>query len=518
MTTNWIDGGTELLTVSQMYRADAGAVDRGASSLDLMERAGAAVAEALDARWPEGRILVICGPGNNGGDGFVAARLLHEAGSHVRLALLGRMDDLKGDAAVNARRWAGDIKSLEPGLFDDADLVIDALFGAGLARELDGVSRSIIDEINARKIPCLSVDVPSGVLGDSGAVLGAAPDADVTVTFFRRKPGHLLYPGRALCGDVLVADIGITEAVLREIGPDQFENTPGLWGTAFPIPSPESHKYTRGHGVVAGGRELTGAARLAAYAGLRTGAGLVSIASPPQALAVYKVGRPSIMVREVGDPRAFAEMLQDTRIRAVLVGPGNGVSDETREQVQVALMSEVACVIDADAISVFAKNPAQLFSAIAHRAPGVVLTPHEGEYARLFGDAFNKDEEGRLGRARAAARRSGAVIVLKGPDTIIAAPDGRAAINANASPDLGTASSGDALAGIVLGLLAQGTETFEAACAAVWLHGESGTSFGAGLIADDIVDGLPQVLQRLRTLLNNTGQVCHHVGPFTRQR
>lgn len=493
MTSDWIDDAGELLTVAQMYRADAGAVERGVSSLDLMERAGAAVAEAVNIRWPEGRVLVLCGPGNNGGDGFVAARLLADAGRHVQLALLGDCDDLTGDAAINAQRWTGVVQPLDPALLGEADVVIDALFGAGLSRDLDGVPRTIVEQLNALSMACVAVDVPSGVQGDTGQVLGLAPQAEITVTFFRRKPAHLLYPGRALCGEVYVADIGIPEAVLEGIAPRQWENSPALWGADFPVLSIASHKYTRGHAVVAGGRDLTGAARLASHAALRTGAGLVSIASPPDALAIYRSDRPSVMVREVPDLAAFAAMLEDTRIRAVLVGPGSGVSDETRDNCLAALGAQAACVIDADGISVFADNPRRLFAAISDNESGVVLTPHDGEFARLFDDS----ESDRLGNARDAAQLSGAVVILKGADTVIAAPDGRAAINTNAPPELGTAGSGDVLGGIVLGLLAQGMEPFEAAAAGVWLHGACGAAFGAGLIADDIADMLPKVLEQL---------------------
>lgn len=499
MITNWIDGAGELLSVAQMYRADAVAEARGVPSLDLMERAGAAIADAAMARWPDGRFLVLCGPGNNGGDGFVAARLLLEAGRDVRLALFGRVDDLKGAAVTNARRWVSEISALDESLLDDTEIVIDALFGAGLARELEELPRLMIEQINARGIACLAVDVPSGVHGDTGRVLGVAPEADLTVTFFRRKPGHLLYPGRARCGEVQVADIGIPENVLQDILPVQFENTPRLWGGSFPVLSATSHKYTRGHGVVAGGRELTGAARLAAYAALRAGAGLVSIASPPEAFNVYRAGRPSIMVREVVDTDAFSDMLEDPRIRSVLVGPGNGVTDETRARVLATLAAHKVCVIDADAISVFSDNPARLFDAIAQSESGVVLTPHEGEFARLF--TVGQDEDGRLEIARVAADQSGAVIVFKGPDTVVAAPGGRVAINTNAPPELATAGSGDVLAGIILGLLAQGMGPFEASCAGVWLHGESGAKFGPGLIADDIGDGLPLALQHLHRIL-----------------
>lgn len=501
MTTRWIDQSCALLGVSEMYQADAGAVARGISSLELMERAGTALVEALCARWPTGPVTVLCGPGNNGGDGFVAARLLADRGREVRLALLGERARLRGDAAANAARWNGEISPLDVSVLDGADVVLDALFGAGLTRDLEGDVRKIVEEINRRRMACLSVDVPSGVDGDTGQVRGAALQAALTVTFFRRKPGHLLYPGRGLCGEVRVADIGIPESVLDDISPQQFANDPTLWGTCFPVPAAASHKYTRGHALIAGGRELTGAARLAAYAALRVGAGLSSIASHPDALSIYRTGRPSIMVREAVDADAFGTLLEDRRIGSVLVGPGNGVSEATRAHTHAALDSHAACVLDADALSAFADSSAGLFAAIGKRGPATVLTPHEGEFARLFGSDSETEESGRPARAREAARLSGAVVILKGPDTVIAAPDGRLAINSNAPPDLATAGSGDVLAGLVLGLLAQGMDAFEAACAAVWLHGEAATRFGAGLIAEDIADALPPVLQALRARL-----------------
>lgn len=513
MTTNWIDDAPELLTVAQMYRADAAAVEHGVSSLELMERAGTAIADALDAKWPRGHVLVLCGPGNNGGDGFVAARLLTERGRDVALGLLGELDDLAGDAAVNAARWTrecdGEVDALSREWVRWADVVIDGLFGAGLTRPIDGVARDIINEINLYKKPCLAIDVPSGVHGDSGAVLGAAPQADLTVTFFRHKPGHLLFPGRGLCERVQVADIGIPDAVIDDISPNQWKNAPMFWAADFPRPNAEGHKYGRGHAIVAGGGALTGAARLAAYGALRSGAGLVSIASPPEAVAIYRSGRPSIMVRDTPDTAAFAAALSDERVRAVLVGPGNGVTPDTRANVLAALDGERACVIDADGISVFADNPDALFERVRARAAETVLTPHEGEFERLFGEASGEarenDARDRLGRVRAAAALSGAVVLLKGADTVIAAPDGRAAINDNAPPSLATAGSGDVLAGFILGLLAQGMPGFSAACAGVWLHGAAAVSFGPGLIAEDIADCLPRVLKTLYAELRLDG-------------
>jgi len=479
-----------LLTVEEMYAADAAAMAGGVPGLDLMEAAGTAIAEEIADHWARRPVAVLCGPGNNGGDGFVVARLLAERGWPVRLGLLGAVEKLKGDAAVNAERWSGRTETLSIDLLDTDPLVVDALFGAGLARALDGVSAEVIEVVNARRLDCVGVDVPSGVHGDSGEILGIAPRCRSTVTFFRAKPGHLLMPGRALCGELRVADIGIPESVLPAIGPRTVADGPALWSERYPWPTAEGNKYGRGHAVVLGGGQMTGAARLAAEGARRIGAGLVTIASPPEAFYIYAGGQPGTIVTPVADDSAFAEYIGDPRRNAILLGPGAGVSDETRRRVLAALATGKACVLDADAITVFQDDPETLFAAIAGPC---LLTPHEGEFARVFGATGAKPD-----RARAAAEQSGAMVLLKGPDTVVAAPDGRAAINGEAPPELATAGSGDVLAGMALGLLAQGADPFDAGCAAAWLHGRAAAAFGPGLIAEDIVDGLPAVLRSLR--------------------
>ncbi len=514
MSTTWIEETPELLSVAEMYRADAAAAEAGVPGLELMETAGAAVAEAVADLSPDGRVVVLCGPGNNGGDGFVAARLLAAQGREVRLALLGDVAKLRGDAAAEAALWKGGIEAMSPGVLDGAWVVIDAMFGAGLARPLDGIALDVVNCLNASDLPCVAVDVPSGVNGDTGQVAGSAPRANVTVTFYRRKPGHLLYPGRGLCGRVRVADIGTPERVLESISPAQWENSPVLWRAAFPRPDPQGHKYARGHALVSGGRELTGAARLAAHAALRAGAGLVSIAAHRDALDVYRAGRPALMVREVTDALAFGDALADPRMRACLVGPGNGVTEETASRALAGIASGGGCVIDADAITVFAGDPDRLFAAIAAGKRDVVLTPHDGEFARLFSTHTDAERDGKLEAARTAALVSGAVVVFKGADTVVAAPDGRAAIGSNAPPELATAGSGDVLAGFITGLLAQGMSCFDAAAAGVWLHGAAAAHFGPGLIAEDIADALPPVLRDLRGILSRTPS-CGRVGPFT---
>ena len=479
-----------LLTTAEMGRADALAVEAGVPSLDLMEAAGTAVARAIAGRWPRQPVAVLCGPGNNGGDGFVVARLLHDAGWEVRLGLLGERTKLKGDAAVNAGRWVGRVAPLDVGILDGCRLAVDALFGAGLQRPLDGVARAVVDAMAERAIDCVAVDVPSGVHGDSGEVLGAAPMAQMTITFFRRKPGHLLYPGRAHCGEIELADIGIPATVLATIGAKTHANDPDLWRANFPWARFAANKYSRGHLVIAGGARMTGAARLAAQGARRAGAGLVTIATPPGAFALYAAGAPGTLVQSVIDAADFAEALADPRRNAALIGPGCGIDGETRAKALAALTAGKRTVLDADALTVFSDRPRDLFDAI--QGP-TILTPHEGEFIRLFDITGDK-----LTRARAAARQSGAVVLLKGADTVVAAPDGRAAINANGTPDLATAGSGDVLAGIIAGLMAQGMETFEAAAAGAWLHGAAGGLIGVGLIAEDLPDALPAVLQRLK--------------------
>ena len=495
-----------VLSVAEMTRADAAAIQAGISGEALMAAAGAAVADEVLRRFPAGAVAVLCGPGNNGGDGFVAARVLRERGRQVRVALLGARDGLKGDAALHARRWTGPIEPLEIAVLDGAGVVVDALFGAGLSRPLEGAALDVVRDINRRALPCVAVDVPSGVFGDTGQVLGgeagAAPRSQATVTFFRKKPAHLLLPGRGLCGDVVVAQIGIGPGVLAAIEPRCHENAPALWQARFPWPQPEGHKYRRGHAVIIGGGTMTGAGRLAARAAARVGAGLVTAAAPSAALPVYALAAHAVILAKLDDAHDFARLMDDPRRNAVLLGPGAGADQLTRMRVTAALGAGKRCVIDADALTVFADDPEHLCRAVRRtggEGTAALLTPHDGEFARLFPDLAKAHADDKLGRARAAAARSGATVLLKGNDTVIAAPDGRAAINSNAPPELATAGAGDVLAGLAVGLLAQGLEAFDAACAAAWLHGEAAASFGPGLIADDLVECLPAALRKLKT-------------------
>jgi len=489
----------ELLTTAEMAEADRLTIATGTPGIAVMENAGIAVADVAGAVAGR-RIVVVAGPGNNGGDGFVAARHLAARGCEVRISFVGDRAKLKGDVAQAAARWHGAVDTAAPEQLAGCDIIVDALFGAGLDREVTGVARQMIEAMNASPAAVVAVDLPSGVNGTSGAVMGAAVKATQTVTFFRPKIGHLLLPGRSHCGTLTVADIGIPDSVLAAIKPQTFANGPELWGAHFPVPKAEGHKYARGHAViVSGGLASTGAARLAARGALRAGSGLATLASPREALAVNAAASLAVMVRPVDGAAELAALLSDKRHNAVALGPGGGVGEAMRGQVLAALASEAAAVLDADALTSFTDAPATLFMAIAgHAKQGVVLTPHEGEYSRLFKAVFSSPEvKSKLEKARLAARLSHAVVLLKGADTVVASPDGRAAIADNAPAYLATAGAGDVLAGMIAGLLAQGMPAFEAGSAAAWLHGEAAREFGPGLIAEDLPEALPAVFRRL---------------------
>jgi ADP-dependent NAD(P)H-hydrate dehydratase / NAD(P)H-hydrate epimerase len=495
-----------LLSPLEMGEADRLTIAGGVAGIALMEKAGRAVADAVSRRWPRRPALVLCGPGNNGGDGFVAARILAERGWKVRLALQGERGALKGDAALAAGSWTGPVEPLAIGSLEGAALVVDALFGAGLSRPIDGVAHEVIAALDRHQLPVVAVDVPSGVDGGSGAVRGIAPHAALTVTFFRRKPGHLLLPGREYCGETIIAPIGIPDGVLELVRPNAAANHPAWWLDCFPWPGPASHKYTRGHALIAGGAVMTGAARLAARAAARVGAGLVTVAAPPAALPVYAAALTGVIIQPAAGFDGFGRLLADPRRNAALIGPGAGITSETRELTLAILAAGKRAVLDADALSVFADDPQALFAAIgAAKTPPAVLTPHEGEFARLFCKGVGRSGS-KLDRTRRAARNSGAVVLLKGNDTVIAAPDGRAAINENAPAELATAGSGDVLAGVVIGLLAQGMPAFEAAAAAVWLHADAARRVGPGLVAEDLIEILPAALAALKGRASRPGQ------------
>ncbi len=497
----------ELLTNEEMAAADAAAVEAGVPSLTLMENAGRAVADEaetlLTAAGKKGApIAILCGPGNNGGDGFVAARYLKERGHDVRLGFNGDIGTLKGDALAMAKRWQGSCLAPDPAFLEGCALIIDTIFGAGLKRSIDekSVWGALIHATNLHPAPVLAVDVPSGLNGSSGQADGAVVHATRTTTFFRRKPGHLLYPGRQLCGETKFVDIGIPDDVLESNSQSKthkltWANAPALWQNKLPTLKRAGHKYDRGHAlIVSGPAHKTGAARLAARGALRIGAGLVTVASPTDAVAINAAHLTTIMLEPFDVPEGFQTILNDARKNAALIGPGCGVGARTRHMVQDLLQSEAAIVLDADALTSFADDPSALFQACQKRTgQPVVMTPHDGEFARLFPDL----KSDKLMSARKAAARSNTIVVRKGPDTVIAAPDARAAINENAPPWLATAGSGDVLAGFITGLLAQRMDPFHAACAAVWLHGDCAQRFGRGLIAEDLSERLPQALSAL---------------------
>ncbi|WP_425409497.1 NAD(P)H-hydrate dehydratase [Hyphococcus sp.] len=476
----------------QMRAAEAAAINGGLASAALMETAGKHVAEIAMRAWSKRPVAVICGPGANGGDGFVAARIIAEAGWPVKVLLAGDRDKLKGDAKMMAGLYEGDIAPFAPQLLNGAGLIIDALFGTGLSRAVEGNAKTAVDAVNAHPAPVLAVDIPSGVSADDGAVLGAAINAARTVAFHAKKPAHLLFPGRALCGALDVVDIGITEGDPA----NTFENHPAIWGGAFPRPSWRDHKYGRGHVMcLSGGALNTGAARLAAQGALRIGAGLVTMLSPGEAAPAHAAHLTAIMLREANtavDIAAHLQASEKSRLIAV-AGPAAGVGAETRDKTLTILKSGAGAVLDADALTSFADDTGALFSALR---PDDVLTPHTGEFARLFAGVAQPDS-GKLETARAASARAGCIIVLKGPDTVIAAPDGRAIINANAPPDLATAGAGDVLAGFIAGLKAQGMSGFDAAAAGVWFHGACGQTAGPGLTAEDLPKAVPPVLRQL---------------------
>jgi len=486
----------EIISVAEMYAADRFAADQGIPTLSLMERAGRGVADEVVRRRPKPcPVLVMCGPGNNGGDGFVVARLLKARGWPVRVGLFGRLGCLKGDAAINAGRWEGDTVALTPAALDGAELVVDGIYGAGLSRPLEGAARETVIALNDRAAEVVAIDVPSGLHGDQGrAIDGLCVTADATVTFFRLKPAHVLMPGRIACGHVVLVQIGIPDAALDAIKPSIFVNGKRLWGRAYPKPTPMGHKYSRGHAVVVSGpAHATGAARLAARGALRIGAGLVSVATPVDAVSVNAAHLTAIMVKPFEDAFGLKKLLDDKRYNAVAIGPGLGLDLTAQQCVGAVVGSGAAVVLDADALTSIAGQRDLLFLALQTNA---VLTPHEGEFERLFPGLLAKSSS-RIEAVRAAAAEAGCVVLLKGPDTVVAAPDGRVSINSNAPPWLATAGSGDVLSGFILGLMAQHMEPFLAASAAVWLHGLTATHFGPGLIAEDLPEQLPAVLRRL---------------------
>jgi hydroxyethylthiazole kinase-like uncharacterized protein yjeF len=474
----------EILTVAETSAADTAAIAAGTSGFTLMQRAGKAVADAVRARFERQPVTVLCGPGNNGGDGYLAAAALAEAGWPVRLAGTPKAA-LTGDAAEAAKGWSPMVEPLSPAAVEGAGLVIDALFGAGLKRAVSPELQAVLKAGEGRLV---AVDLPSGLDGDSGKPLDYAPKAELTVTFHRKKPAHVLQPGSSLCGEVVVADIGLAAPESADL----FENGPDLWADKLPWPRYDGYKNERGHLMVVSGRaHQTGAARLAARGGLRVGAGLVTVLSPPSAVLVNAANLESVMLSPFADAEALAEAA--ARAKAVVIGPAAGVGSVTHANLLALAKLDAALVVDADALTSFKDDPDMLFGALSARD---VMTPHPGEFERVF-PGLLKSASSKIRAARQAARRAGAVVLLKGADTVIARPDGRAVVNTHASRWLATAGSGDVLAGLIGGLMAQGMDSFEAACAGAWMHGDAGRRFGPGLISEDLPEQIPHVLAEL---------------------
>jgi ADP-dependent NAD(P)H-hydrate dehydratase / NAD(P)H-hydrate epimerase len=482
-----------LLTGAEMRAAEQAAFARGLPSFEAMRRAGVAVAETIMARWPAGRVgevHVLCGPGNNGGDGFVTAATLRAAGYGVMLHAVRAKSEYGGDAARAAAMWQGDASKADIdaiAALDRSAIVVDALFGIGLDRALEGEMAPLIEAVNRAAATVVAVDIASGVHADDGRIMGAAIAADLTVTFGWRKLGHTLQPGAEQGGEVVVADVGFNADDLAAANPACWLNQPALW--AYPQPQPTHHKYQRGHAVIAGGAVMTGAARLAAHAARRVGIGLLTLAVAPEAWAVYAADQPGAIVRKAGDLAAFASIAGEERTTSLLVGSGLEPDAATADLVRTGTALSRPTVLDGGALTVLAGN-----SQLIQGRPDIVLTPHEGEFGRLFPDLVARPSK--VERAREAARRTGCTIVLKGPDTVVAAPDGRIVVAAGAPPTLATAGSGDVLAGVITGLLGLQMQPFQAAAMGVWLHGQAAEGFGVGLIAEDLPDRLPAALAK----------------------
>jgi hydroxyethylthiazole kinase-like uncharacterized protein yjeF len=480
-----------LLTPEEMARVDARAPALGVSTRELMENAGRAVADAIVQRFSPRPTAILCGPGNNGGDGFVVARVLSALGWDVWVETLGDLGALKGDAKAAAAAWTGRTFRIGPDN-PDAALIVDALFGAGLSRPLEGEAARLAETLSRTPARIVAIDAPSGVRGDGRAPEGAVVHAGLTVTFCRKKPGHVLEPSRSLCGEIVLADIGLPDEAVAEIGARAWENGPALWLDAFPRVTAASHKHSRGRlSVASGGASTSGAARLAALAGARIGAGYVTLICPPSALLVNAAHLTATLLKTFDGVDDLAA--QGERDDAFVIGPAFGLTDKTKAAAAALAKLQKPLVLDADALTIHADAPEALF-AVTH--PRCVLTPHAGEFARLFPDLAAAPLS-KIEKARAAAHRARAIVLFKGADTVIAAPDGRAAVNVNASPYLATAGAGDVLAGMIGGLMAQHMAPFEAACAGAWIHGAAGGAFGPGLIADDLPALIPGVLRAL---------------------
>lgn len=479
-----------ILTSTQTKEWEKHTVQQGLESFEsLMEKAGTAVAQEIIRVFSKGRVLVLCGPGNNGGDGYVIAQKLKEAGFKVTVALdLTSSLTLSPEAQFNKDKWKGPLVPFDQADFDSATLIIDALFGTGLGRPLSGIYLETVQKTSTAKAPCVAVDIPSGLNADTGEIMGGVASAHLTVTFGSLKRGHVLLPGKTYCGDIKIADIGFSNlSSLKEIFP--YENTPTLWKHHFPSPQPTGHKYTRGHLMVIAGEDMTGAPRLAAEASRRIGAGMTTLLCPESVKSLYQVNTLGTLVKPYTTHKDFTEAITQETVHGLLIGPGLLPNDDTKALVEIALKTKKRIVLDAGALSCFQNHKDHLM-ALLHNA--CVLLPHEGEFKRLF-----EPYETKIETTLKAAKESQVTLLLKGADTVIASPDGTCYINTNAPPSLATAGTGDVLAGLVGGLMVQGSTPLVSTAAAAWIQAESARLFGRGLIAEDLLQEIPHVLQDL---------------------
>jgi hydroxyethylthiazole kinase-like uncharacterized protein yjeF len=480
-----------VLTTRAMAAVDRAAIAAGIPGIQLMEAAGRAVVRAIVDRFAPCPVLVLAGPGNNGGDGYVVARRLEAAGWPVRLAALGDPARLAGDTALAAGRWAGPVHPLAAVPDLPGDLVVDALFGAGLDRPLAPDLAALLERVTIGRRHIVAIDVPSGVDGSTGTVSPGTPCAELTITFVAPKPGHLLEPARSMAGLIVSADIGIPADIVAAVDEGVRVNGPAEWQDRLPRRRVQAHKYSFGHVLVIGGDATrTGAAAMAAAAAARIGAGLVTVAAPSEALGLYAGDARSLMTRPLDRPADLDRLLGDSRFNAILLGPAAGLGRRTEALLERLLRAGRKLVLDADALTVL--GAARTAGRRLDLPAGTVLTPHDGEFARL--SAATGD---RLVRARAGAVALGCTLLLKGADTVIATVDGRARINAMAPGNLATAGSGDVLAGMIAGLLAQGLEPFDAAASAAWLHAEAALACPTPMLATDLLPALPGALAAL---------------------
>ncbi|MFC7290673.1 NAD(P)H-hydrate dehydratase [Hirschia litorea] len=490
-----------IISVNQMNEADRRTSEFGLSGASLMDAAGRACAEMVHNTWPDGRVIVLCGQGNNGGDGFVAYRYLEQLGRQVSLFLIGDVGDLSGDAEGAAELVLDDIQAASVLLdksendsfeLSEGDVVVDAMLGAGNSRPLEGEFLQLVQLINATKAHVLSIDVPTGVRGDTGALSSEAICADITVTFNALKTAHVIESAASLCGAISVVDVGISEETLAYVGDEIFLNRPDVWADKLPWPTRSTHKHQRGSlGVVAGEAGKTGAARLAARAGLRVGAGLVTLLGHASAIPEMAASSLAVMTKDYADIDEL--YLLSASQSGLVFGPAAGVTEGTRFKVASLLQTGVPIVLDADALTVFKDDPSFLFGLLHEKC---VLTPHEGEFESLF-PGLLAEVGNKINATRTAANIAGCVVVLKGADSVIASPDGAARVNVHGSPFLATAGSGDVLAGMIGSWMAQGVSAYDSASASVWIHGEASLSGGAGLISEDLMDYFPRILTRI---------------------